>query len=334
MLAAAALATDADDPLRCLHVGAWAPPTVDDDDWTTISVVAAALNHHDLWTLRGAVPAKQRLPIVLGSDAAGIDDDGNEVIVYPVIGDRAAGNGDETLDPDRSVLSEVFDGTLAERLAVPRRNLVPKPPSMSFEEAACLPSAWLTAYRMLFERVSLASGDIVLVQGAGGGVSTALIVLGSAAGYRMWVTSRTEQRRQAAEKLGAETTFAPGARLPQRVDAVMDTVGAATWSHSMRSVRDGGRIVVSGATSGALPPAELTHVFYRQVSIVGSTLGTRDQLSELSHFCVAHGITPVIDRVLPLTRAHAGFAALAAGSVFGKIVIAVPGTAAEHADRS
>ncbi|MGO4614913.1 zinc-binding dehydrogenase [Nocardia sp. 2YAB30] len=321
MLAVAALTADADDPLHCLHVGEWAVPAVEDDDWTTVSVVAAALNHHDLWTLRGAGPAKQRLPIVLGSDAAGIDEDGNEVIVYPVIGDPAAGHGDETLDPDGSVLSEVFDGTLAERLVVPRRNLVPKPKSMSFEQAACLPSAWLTAYRMLFERVSLTRGDIVLVQGAGGGVSTALVVLGSAAGYRMWVTSRAEQRRRAAEKLGAEAAFESGARLPQRVDAVMETVGAATWAHSVRSVRDGGHIVVSGATSGAFPPAELTHIYYRQVSIVGSTLGTRDQLSELSHFCTAHGITPVIDHVLPLVRAREGLEALAAGSVFGKIVV-------------
>ncbi|MFI7670944.1 zinc-binding dehydrogenase [Nocardia sp. NPDC049526] len=322
MLAVAALAASTEDPLSCLYVGDWPEPVVA-DGWTTISVVAAALNHHDLWTLRGVGPAKQRWPIVLGTDATGIDEDGNPVIVYPVIGNPAAGNGDETLDPDRSVLSEVFDGTFAEQITVPRRNLVAKPTSMSFEQAACLPGAWLTAYRMLFGRVSLGTGDVVLVQGAGGGVATALIALGSAAGYRMWVTSRSEQRRKAAEKLGAETSFEPGARLPHRVDAVMDTVGAATWAHSMRSVRDGGSIVVSGATSGAHPPAELAHIFYRQVSVVGSMLGTCDQLSELGAFCVAHGIDPVIDRVLPMTRAREGLAALESNAVFGKVVLAV-----------
>ncbi|WP_406275798.1 zinc-binding dehydrogenase [Nocardia sp. NBC_00881] len=116
-------------------------------------------------------------------------------------------------------------------------------------------------------------------------MATALIMLGAAAGFRMWVTSRTEQRRRNAEKLGAEATFEPGTRLPQRVDAVMETVGEATWSHSIRSVRNGGRVVISGATTGANPSAELTHVFYRQVSIVGSTLGTREHLKRLTDFC-------------------------------------------------
>ncbi|MFC9326839.1 zinc-binding dehydrogenase [Kitasatospora sp. NPDC057015] len=323
MLAVAAKGADLADPLSCLSVGPWPEPAVP-DGWTTVTVRAAALNQHDLWTLRGVGPPHQRLPVVLGSDAAGLDEDGNEVIVHAVVGDPAAGRGDETLDPRRTVLGEEHDGTLAQRVAVPRRNLVPKPPGMSFEEAACLPGAWLTAYRMLFDRAALEPGDTVLVQGAGGGVSTALTVLGSAAGFRVWVTGRTEERRRRALRLGAHAVFEPGARLPERVDAVMETVGEATWAHSLRSARPGGRIVVSGATTGAMPPADLAHVFFRQLTIVGSTLGTREQLVELSRFCAAHAIAPLIDRVLPLAEAREGFGALLDGSVFGKVVLVPP----------
>src|SRR5262249_27243129 len=156
-------------------------------------------------------------------------------------------------------------------VAVPRRNVLPKPPALSFEDAACLPTAYLTAYRMLFEKAELEPGSTLLVQGAGGGVATALILLGRAAGYRVWVTSRSEAKRDRAIKLGADQAFASGARLPERVDAVMETVGEATWGHSLRSLKPGGRIVICGATSGAVPPADLNRVFFTQLSVVGST---------------------------------------------------------------
>ena len=175
--------------------------------------------------------------MVLGTDAAGVDEDGNEVVVHAVIGDPARGGGDETFDPKRSLLSEVYDGTLAERVTVPRRNLVPKPAALSFEQAACLPTAWLTAYRMLTTRGQLLAGETVLVQGAGGGVSTALILLAKAMGLRVWVTSRDEAKRDQALQLGADEAFEPGARLPERVDAVMESVGEATWSHSLKALR-------------------------------------------------------------------------------------------------
>ncbi len=323
MFAVAAVGEDPGDPLRCLRLGEW-PEPAPPDGWTTVTVRASSLNHHDLWTLRGVGAPTRRRPVVLGSDAAGVDEDGNEVIVHSVIGDPGAGFGDETLDPSRSVLGEEHDGTFAERLAVPRRNLVPKPSSLSFEEAACLPGAWLTAYRMLFDRAPLEPGATVLVQGAGGGVSTALITLGAAAGYRVWVTSRTEQRRKQAEQLGADATFPTGARLPARVDAVMETVGEATWAHSLRSVRPGGWIVVSGATTGSMPPSDLSHVFFRQLTIAGCTLGTRDHLMRLSRFCAERGLTPTIDRLLPLHRAREGFQAMYEGSVFGKVVFTSP----------
>ncbi|MET9504255.1 zinc-binding dehydrogenase [Streptomyces sp. NPDC006259] len=323
MFAVAAKGTDRDDPLGCLYAGAWPEPEPQ-PGWTTVSVRAAALNMHDVWTLRGVAPPGQRLPVVLGSDAAGVDEDGNEVVVHSVIGDPAAGGGDETLDPRRTVLGEEYDGTFAQRVAVPRANLVPKPPGLSFEEAACLPGAWLTAYRMLFDRAALEPGGSVLVQGAGGGVATALIALGSAAGYRVWVTGRTEERRARARELGAHAVLPAGARLPERVDAVMETVGEATWAHSLRSVRPGGRIVVSGATTGSMPPADLTHIFFRQLTVVGSTLGTRGQLEDLSRFCAVHRLSPVVDRVLPLARAREGFQALLDGRVFGKVVFTPP----------
>ena len=188
---------------------------------------------------------------MLGTDAAAIDDDGNEYVVHAVIGDPAAGGGDETFDPKRSLLSERHNGTLAQRLAIPARNLVAKPAELSAAEAACVPTAWLTAYRMLTTRGQVQAGETVLVQGAGGGVSTAAIVLAKSLGARVWVTSRDEARRDHALQLGATAAFESGARLPERVDAVLESVGEATWSHSLKSLRPGGRVVVCGATSGA-----------------------------------------------------------------------------------
>src|ERR1700742_932336 len=242
MFAATAVRIDADDPLSGLELGDCPDPAAP-AGWTTVSVRAAALNHHDVWTLRGVGISEDRLPIILGCDAAGIDEDGNEVVVHAVVADADAGGGDETLDPRRSLLSERYDGTFAEQVAVPRRNLVPKPAALSFEEAACLPTAYLTAYKMLFEKSGVQPGATILVQGAGGGVATALILLGRAAGYRVWVTSRSEAKQEAAVKLGADQAFPTGARLPERVDVVMETVGEATWSHSVRSLKPGGRIV-------------------------------------------------------------------------------------------
>lgn len=319
MLAVLAAHVDQENPVRGLKVGDW-PEPVAADGWTTVTVRAAGLNHHDLWTLRGVGVPPDRLPIVLGGEAAGHDENGNEVIVYPVVGDPLAGMGDETLDPGWQMLSTQLDGTFAEKVAVPRRNLVPKPAELSFEEAAALPGAWLTAYRMLFEKSGVTPSSTVLVQGAGGGVSTALIALAGAAGHRVWVTSRSEAKRERALELGADQAFAPGTRMPERVDAVFETVGRDTWEHSLRSLRSGGRLVVAGATTGHAATTDLAHVFYRQLSIVGSNIGTCDQLAKLAAFCARTGVRPLIDRTMPLAQARTGFAAMAAGDVFGKIV--------------
>lgn len=309
----------ADDPLSGLVVGDRPDPTVP-DGWTTVTVKAAALNQHDLWSLKGVGLKAEALPMILGGDAAGLDEDGNEVIVHSVISDPAW-TGDETLDPRRSLLSERYQGTFAERVTVPRSNLIPKPASLSFEEAACLPTAWLTAYRMLFVRSGLKAGDTVLIQGAGGGVSTALIALARAGGFRVFVTSRDEARRSRALELGAHEVFESNQRLPRTVDGVMETVGKATWAHSVRSLRPGGVIVTSGTTSGAdLDDALLTRIFFLQLSVIGSTMGTRGELASLVSMLDATGVRPTIDRVLPFEEARDGFAAMNAGTHFGKIV--------------
>ena len=320
MLAAYAHASNAGDPLAGLVIGERpAPPPTDDK--VVVNVKAAALNHHDLWSLRGVGLPADRLPMILGCDAAGVDPDGNEVVVHAVIADPDW-RGDETLDPKRSLLSEKYQGTFAEQVVVPRRNLVRKPASLSFEEAACLPTAWLTAYRMLFGQARLSPGDSVLVQGAGGGVATALISLGRVAGLRVFATSRSEDKRAKALDLGAHDAVEPGTRLPQRVDAVMETVGAATWSHSVKSLKPGGTLVVCGTTSGAQPDdAELTRIFFLQLRVQGSTMGTRDDLTGLLSLLDLTGARPVIDRVLPLSQAADGFAAMLQGDVFGKIVL-------------
>ncbi|MBM7515521.1 zinc-binding dehydrogenase [Nocardioides nitrophenolicus] len=312
-------ASSADDPLTGLVLGE-RPDPVAPEGWTTVTVKAASLNHHDLWSLRGVGLKAEALPMILGCDAAGYDEDGNEVVVHAVVSDPDW-TGDETFDPRRSLLSERHQGTLADQVIVPRRNVVPKPASLSFEEAACLPTAWLTAYRMLFTQGGLKAGDTVLVQGAGGGVATALIALGRAGGLRVLATSRDEAKRAKALELGAHEVFESGARLPEKVDAVMETVGRATWSHSIRALRPGGRIVISGTTSGPnLDDAELTRIFFLQLSVVGSTMGTRGELAALVNLLDSTGVRPVIDRVLPMTEARDGFAAMASGDVFGKIV--------------
>jgi NADPH:quinone reductase-like Zn-dependent oxidoreductase len=231
------------------------------------------------------------------------------------------GGGDETFDPRRSLLSERFDGALAQRLAIPTRNLVAKPAELSAEQAACVPTAWLTAFRMLTTRGQLHSGETVLVQGAGGGVSTALIALAKSLGLRVWVTSRDEARRAHALELGADEAFESGARLPERVDAVMESVGQATWSHSLKALRPGGRIVVCGATSGPAPSAELNRVFFLQLSVIGSTMGTREELERVLAHMVSTGLRPQIDSTFPLPDAATAIGRIAAGEAFGKVVV-------------
>jgi NADPH:quinone reductase-like Zn-dependent oxidoreductase len=321
MLAVTCTSQSADDPLSGLTVGERPDPTVP-DGWVRVTLKTAALNHHDLWSLKGVGLAADRLPMVLGCDGAGTLDDGTEVVVHAVVSSPDWA-GDETLDPKRTLLSELYDGTLAEQVVVPARNVLSKPKELTWEEAVCLPTAWLTAYRMLFTQSGARPGQTVLVQGAGGGVATAAIALARHAGLTVWATSRDDDKRAKALEIGAHEVFESGARLPGKVDAVIETVGKATWSHSMRALRPGGTLVVSGATTGADPGADLNRLFFLQLRVVGSTMGTRDELADLLQLCVATGLRPFVDDVRPMTQAAESFERLASGNVFGKLVLTV-----------
>ncbi|OBJ67833.1 zinc-binding dehydrogenase [Mycobacterium sp. 1274756.6] len=319
MIGVYAKAFSVENPLSGLVVGECQDPEPP-EGWTVVEVRAAALNHHDLWALRGVTILPDQLPMILGTDAAGIDEDGNEVVIHPVV-TNDDWRGDETLDPAGTLLSDMHQGTLAERVMVPRRNLIPKPAGLSFEQAATLPSAWLTAYRMLFTKADVRPGQTVLVQGAGGGVSSAAIMLGRAAGLRVWVTSRSGVKREWALQMGADAAFESGARLPEKVDVVIETVGTATWGHSMNCLRPGGTLVVAGGTSGFDVDTDLKRLVTSQFNVVGSMVGTVEELAKLLRFVEVSGIEPAIDRVLPLTDAHAGFQAMADSDQFGKIVL-------------
>lgn len=320
MLAAAVTSFTPDDLLAGLTV-ADVPAPVAREYWTTVDVRAAALNQHDLWSLRGVGLRADQLPMVLGTDGAGVAPDGSEVVLHAVIG-GASGHGVGPKEP-RSLLSERYPGTLAEQVSVPTWNLVPKPAELSWTEAACVPTAWLTAYRMLFPVGRALPGQRVLVQGAGGGVASAAISLAAAAGCEVWATSRSPEKRAKALTLGAVGAVAPGDRLPSRMDLVVETVGAATWSHSMKSVKPGGTVVVAGATTGEPARTELQRLFFLEISVLGVTMGTRDDLEQLLSFLVRTGVRPLIDSVVPLAEVGRGIAKLAAGEQVGKIAVSV-----------
>lgn len=320
MRAVAAVKVSTEDPVAGVRIVEIAEP-VPEPGQVVVNVRACALNHHDLWTLRGVGVVENQLPLVLGSDVAGVTDDGREVLVHALVTEPHRGGGDELLDPRRAMLAEAMHGGMAARVAVPERNLVDKPAELSFEEAACLPTAWLTAYRMLFVRAAARPGQTVLVQGAGGGVATAAIVLGHAAGLRIWVTGRSPDKLEKARYLGANACYAVGERLPERADIVLDTVGGATWSHSVNSVRTGGVIVVAGATSGATAKTDLFRIFLHHISIHGSAMGRFAELTELVALCRDRGVRPHIDSIHSLDDATAAFTRLASGESFGKVVV-------------
>lgn len=319
MLSVRATSFSPDDPLAGLEVGDVPAPDAP-DGWTTVDVRAASLNHHDLWSLRGVGLRTEQLPMLLGTDAAGVTADGREVVVHAVIG--GPDGRDVPADEPRSLLSERYPGTFAERVAVPAWNLVDKPAGLTFAQAACVPTAYLTAYRMLFRSGEAQPGQRVLVQGAGGGVAVAAVQLGAAAGLEMVVTGRDPAKRERALALGATQAVETGARVG-RVDVVLETVGRATWEHSVRSVRPGGRIVVAGLTSGDPTPASLTRVFFQEISIVGATMGTRDELTQVLAFLDRTGVQPLIDSVYTLADAADALARLASGAHVGKIVLEV-----------
>lgn len=308
-----------DDPLSGYRFGKRQVPDVP-EGWVKVKVTAASLNWHDVWTLRGIGHPGLEFPRILGMDGCGTLEDGSAVILYPTLGD-SDWKGDETLDPNRHVLSDLCHGVLAEYIVVPKRNAIPLPKQLSAVAGSVLGTAWLTAYRMIFIKSGLRAGQLMLVQGASGGVSTALIQLGVAAGMQVWVTGRTDEKRRLAVGLGAHQTFAAGEKLPQKVDAVFDGVGAATWGHTMASVRAGGTIVCCGINGGSEHALDLLKIIVDQISIKGVYVGTLEEFRDLIAFVVTKGIEPKIGKVLPLERTEEGLRDIWNGTTSGKIVI-------------
>ncbi|WP_195215051.1 zinc-binding dehydrogenase [Bifidobacterium breve] len=328
MKAVYASAVNHDDPLSVLAVGDQPEPQ-SRPFWSTVSVRAVTVNHHDVWSLQGVGLSAEQTPMILGTDAVGILDEdipgkhglkaGREVVLYTFVGTDGAGVAP---GERRTILSEKYPGTMAEKTAVPSANVFAKPSNLTEIEAAALGTSWLTAYSLLFDAAGVKPGDSVLIQGAGGGVSTAAIQLAQAAGLEVFVTSREADKRAKALKLGAHAAFEIGARLPSKVDAVIESVGAATWSHSMKSVRPGGTIAICGATTGDQPGAELTRLFFQDIRVQGSTMGSREDFVRLLRFVERANLHPAIDSVFSgLDAAPEAFAKMIEGNVFGKIAI-------------
>lgn len=317
MAAAYVTTPSADDPAAALFVGGCDVPTPP-VDWTRVRVRAAALNMHDIWMLRGIAPLPQDGPCVLGSDGAGTAD-GREVIVYPVA--PAAGGG--TTVPQGALLSDLGHGLLAEEAVVPTSHLVDMPRHLAWEEAAALPTSWLTAYRMLFTHGRLRAGNNLLVQGAGGGVATAAITLGAAVGANVMVTSRSPEKLEQALALGAHETLAIGARVPARADVVVETVGPATFDHSLASTRVGGRVVTCGASTGFTAEVKLARLFAREISIHGSTMGTLDEFTAMIALVDRQRLRPVVDSTVPLDRAPGQVRRMLTGDAFGKLCVSI-----------
>lgn len=308
------------DMLASLVVGERPEPDIP-KGWVRVKVSHATLNRHDIFTLMGvtAQPEPIPFPMILGNDGAGTLDDGTEVIIYPVMG-SADWRGDETLDPHWHILSERVAGTMADYVAVPKRNAIPKPEGISSLNASLLGTAWLTAFRALFTKSGLRPGQTLLVQGASGGMSTALIQLGRAAGFEVWVTSRNEKGRVLAQKLGAHLVSAAGETLPRRVDAVVSNVGQAAWEHSVKSVRRGGTLVINGVTTGRTAHIDLLRVVAEQIEIKGTIMGTLEDMNAMIRFVIDNGIQPEIGQVMPMQDAKEAFRDMIEGRTHGKTV--------------
>src|SRR5712672_212743 len=309
-----------EDPLSALRIGEQPNPDVP-EGWVRVKISHASLNRHDIFTLRGMSghPEGITYPIILGNDAAGTLDDGTPVVVYPLMG-SAHWRGDETLDPQWHIPSEFIHGTFAEYAVVPRRNTFPLPANLSALHASVLGTAWLTAYRALFTKSGLRAGETVLIQGATGGMATALIQLGRAAGFEVWVTSRSEEGRAQAKALGAHQSFPSNEALPRKVPVVIDNVGADSWAHSMSSLARGGTLVTLGGTTGFEVALNLLPGFADQLTITGSIMGTLTEMEDMMRLIALAGIEPEIGTVLPMAGAEDGFRAMWEGRTKGKTV--------------
>ena len=299
-----------------------APDPVPQDGEVLIELRAASLNHLDIWVRRG-LPSVPK-PRILGADGAGVRvDTGDRVVINPGLahGDRV------------TVVGEHTDGTHAELVAVPESNVYPLPESISFEEAAAFPLVFETAYRMLVTRAGLREGEWVLVWGVGGGVASAALVIAKALGARVLATSSSDAKLQRARELGADAVVnheSADVRAAVKeltgggVDVVVEHVGQATWATSLASVRPGGRVVVCGATTGPNPPAQLHRIWWKQLTVLGSTMGTPEDFEAVYELVKSGRAKPVVDEVFPLSEIRAAHERLEAGEQLGKIVLRIP----------
>jgi NADPH:quinone reductase-like Zn-dependent oxidoreductase len=293
---------------------------------------ASALNHLDVWIRKG-LPSVPK-PRILGADGAGVVEALGEGVTGLEPGERVVINpGIEAGGGRIHVIGEHGDGTNAELIAVPATNVHPIPDSLNFEEAAAFPLVFETAYRMLVTRAVVREGEWVLAWGIGGGVSTAALAIGKALGARVLVTSSSEAKLERARELGADATVnhATGdvkaavqeATGGHGIDVVIENVGEATWAKSLQVAAPGGRITVCGATSGPNPPAALHRVWWKQLSILGSTMGTAVDFAGAYELVTSGRAVPVVDSVLPLEEIRAAHERLEAGEQLGKIVLTI-----------
>lgn len=328
--------------LEAVEVGEMPEPLAGPGE-VVVEVRAAALNHLDIWVRRGG-RVQLPMPHVLGSDAAGVVAElgpgvtgvevGDAVLVNPwlccgVCEFCLRGEQSECIDP--GIIGMARPGVFAERVVVPAANLVPKPPAMSFEHAACLGIAYTTAWRMLMTRARLRPGETVLIHGIGGGVAQAGLLLARHAGAEVLVTSSSDAKLARARAMGAHAGINYSkADVAQRVaqltdgrgvDIAFDAVGAATWPLDFQVVRRGGRIVLCGITTGAQAPTDLQALYWNQLAVFGSTMGSAEDLRLMVRTVVLAGIEPVIDSVLPLAQAREAMARMEAGQQFGKILL-------------
>jgi NADPH:quinone reductase-like Zn-dependent oxidoreductase len=303
-----------------------APDPEPGPDDVLISLRATSLNHIDLWVRSGRPSAPK--PRILGADGAGVVVDGpgfspgDRVLMNPGIdhGDMVA------------VYGEHMDGTDAELVAVPRQNVYPIPEGMTFEEAAAFPLVFVTAYRMLVTRAGLQAGEVVFIWGIGGGVATAANAIARAVGGKTIVTSSSDEKlalveadvkvNHASDDVVQAVKEATGGR---GADVVVEHVGEATWQRSLQAASTGGRVVVCGATSGPNPPAALHRIWWKQLSIHGSTMGTKEDFDRVYELVASGKARPLIDEVFPLSEARAAHERMEAGEQLGKIVLTIPG---------
>ena len=312
-----------------------------------VRLKTAALNRLDLFVLTGMPGVPIGLPHIGGADGAGVVDAvgervegveiGTEVVFDPGL---SCGRcefclaGEQSLCVRFGVLGEHSDGTFAEAVVVAAQSLAPRPNHLSWEESAAFGLAHLTAWRMLINRGGLGPGETVLIHGIGGGVAVACLQLAKLVGARAIVTSRSEDKLRRAIELGADEVLPADDRVARGVrgltckhgaDVVVDSVGEATWLQSLKAAAKGGRILTCGATSGANPTEELRRVFWNQLSIIGSTMGSREDWRQLVAAVEMHRLKPVIDTVLPLAEGRAAYERMEQAEQFAKIVLSIDG---------